>query len=67
MEYKLLRNIARDLDKEVQKHLDDGWELHGHTFSTGGTIQVAGELFVNGCPQPQEYPEVAQAVIKKDA
>lgn len=32
-EYKLLAGRqALDLTKHVQKHLDGGWQLHGHSF-----------------------------------
>jgi len=35
MHYRIIKGVAEELEREVQKALDEGWTLHGPTIDTG--------------------------------
>jgi excisionase family DNA binding protein len=43
-EYKILRGLSSDLEKEVNEHITLGWKLHGDTFRFGENIRAHGRV-----------------------
>lgn len=41
MRYKIIRNNYLNIDDQVNKHLSEGWALHGYPFAMGGIIMQA--------------------------
>lgn len=59
MEYKLLTSYSADLlSKDVNKHLKEGWKLHGNT--NGQTVEDWGHFTKLG-----ESVKYSQAVVKE--
>lgn len=62
MKYKVIFNkINKDLEEEVQRHLDEGWQLHGGLVaaSANGDI-VAMQAVVFVCTNKQPGPKCPQ-------
>jgi len=67
MKYKFLTSHSpADLSKEVQKHLDDGWSLHGMSMMQSCESWGHFRRHRGFGRKNSEYIVYAQAVIKEE-
>ena len=63
MKYRLLTaKTPEELEEKTNKYLNDGWGLHGPTFSTGNRVYCGGIPSYN----ISFSQELAQAVVKEN-